>query len=126
MELDAGRIESCLSICDQLLAEPTADVLNLKAWAMATTSDERFYRPAEALELARRACELTHYAEAAFLDTLAVCEAALGNFLEAIRLMQLALLAVRADKMEDCQAHLALFQEGKPYRESGQPKMSRG
>jgi tetratricopeptide (TPR) repeat protein len=116
--LDAGRTASAMKSLDELLDDPTADMLNLKAWVLATTTDTQFYRPAEAMELARRACEWTGYAGAASLDTLAICQAALGNFPEAIRLVQLALPIAPADKLEECRIHLSLFQAAKPYRES--------
>jgi len=114
---DEGRIDRALDICDTLLVGPTASVLNLKAWLLSVSADSRFHRPAEALELARQACELTGHKTPAYLDTLAACHAANGNFIEAVQFAELAAKGAAGSKRPACEARLQLFRIGKAYRE---------
>jgi arylsulfatase A-like enzyme/Flp pilus assembly protein TadD len=63
-----------------------ARVLNDLAWVYASDKDLQFYKPVEAVELAKRACELTQYKQPGFLDTLSVAYAAVGRYTEAIEI----------------------------------------
>jgi tetratricopeptide (TPR) repeat protein len=57
-----------------------ASVLRKLAWVRATHPDPGLREPAEARQLATRACELTGYADSSSLDALAAAQAALGDF----------------------------------------------
>ena len=96
--------------------------LNNLAWLMATTPIENLQAPDEAVELARRAIELTKHDDASTLDTLAAAYAATGRFDKAVQTAQRALeLAARMpDKFlaRDILARIDLYKDGKPYRES--------
>jgi Flp pilus assembly protein TadD len=61
-----------------------ADAANNLAWLLATSSDVQLRNPAQAVELARRANQLTNNANPVMLRTLAVAYAANGQFEEAI------------------------------------------
>jgi tetratricopeptide (TPR) repeat protein len=59
------------------------EVLDHLAWLLATHEDARFRDSAEAIRLARRACELAGNQDAPYLDTLAAAYANAGRFGEA-------------------------------------------
>ena len=61
-----------------------AGALNKLAWALATSPDDELRNGAEAVRLAERACELTHYGEPLFIGTLAAAYAEAGRFPEAV------------------------------------------
>ena len=52
-----------------------AGALNNLAWVLAASPDDELRNGAEAVRLAERACELTHYGEPLFLGTLAAAYA---------------------------------------------------
>jgi len=97
------------------------DILNNIAWMRATSSEATGDEAAEALRLAQRACELTGYGEAAYLDTLATAYAAAGRFPEAVETAEKALIAVEKAGQQrlarGIQERLKLYQEGRTYRE---------
>ena len=57
-----------------------AGALNNLAWVLAASPDGELRNGAEAVRLAERACELTHYGEPSFLDTLATAYAEAAVF----------------------------------------------
>ena len=67
-----------------------AGALNNLAWNLATSSDDGLRNGAEAVRLAERACELTHYGEPLFIDTLAAAYAEAGRFDAAVATTQKA------------------------------------
>jgi membrane associated rhomboid family serine protease/Flp pilus assembly protein TadD len=64
---------------------------NNLAWLLATSEDQRFRNPRQALEHAQRAVELSRWKEATFIDTLAEAHYAHGDFAEAVRVQGQAL-----------------------------------
>ena len=103
-----------------------AVALNNLAWVLAASPDDELRNGAEAVRLAERACELTHYGEPFFIGTLAAAYAECGRFPEAVttaeKAEQLAtdagLTAVAAKNRQ----LLELYRAGKPYHESPPPK----
>jgi cytochrome c-type biogenesis protein CcmH/NrfG len=64
--------------------------LNNLAWIKATASDGTLRNGEQAVQLAERACRLTHYEQAVFVGTLAAAYAEAGRFEEAIATAQKA------------------------------------
>jgi protein O-mannosyl-transferase len=99
-----------------------AAALNNLAWILATSPDDQIRNGAEAVPLAERACELTHYAQPQFVGTLAAAYAEAGRFPEAVTTAEKAeqvathagLTAVAAENRQ----LLDLYRAGKPYHES--------
>jgi tetratricopeptide (TPR) repeat protein len=81
----------------------------------ATTPRPELRDPARAIEFARRACELTQWQIAGFLDTLAVAHAAAGQFAEAIEQQRRALDLASEEEKAEYQARLALYEAGKSF-----------
>ena len=99
-----------------------ADALNELAWILATAPDPGLRSGTEAVQLAKRACELTQNRQAAFLTTLSAAYAETGRFPDAIATAQIAgKLAQTAGqkKIADQDGELLkLYQAGCPFRET--------
>jgi tetratricopeptide (TPR) repeat protein len=99
-----------------------ADALNELAWILATAPDSTFRSGTEAVQLAKRACELTKNRQAAFLTTLSAAYAEAGQFPDAMvaaqRAGKLAQLAGQKEIAVQDGDLLKLYQAGHPYRET--------
>jgi tetratricopeptide (TPR) repeat protein len=108
-------------------------LLKQTAWVLATSPDASVRNGAEALELARRAVQLSGGQDPAVLDALSAAYAELGRFPEAVQVAKQA-IALAASQNNNVlaaalQARIELYQSGSPYREtqrlppphSGQP-----
>ena len=90
---------------------------NHLAWISATAPEDELRNGRQAVEHARRACELSGWKVAGFLDTLAASYAECGEFEEAIRYQQQAAgLAPETDR-PDYEKRLELYRAGKPFRD---------
>ena len=95
--------------------------LNNLAWILASNPNDDLRDGAEAVRLAERACELTHYGQPLFIGTLAAAYAESGRFPEAVTTAEKAeqfantagLTAVAAKNRQ----LLELYRAGKPYHE---------
>jgi arylsulfatase A-like enzyme/Flp pilus assembly protein TadD len=96
-----------------------AEACNNLAWILATVEDEKLRDPAEAVQLAERACELSGYKQPGMLDTLGAAYAAVGRFTEAVetaeKAIELALEAGQDKLVEDIRSHLELYKMNEPY-----------
>ena len=97
-------------------------LLNNLAWILATQQNSNFRDGARAVQLAEKACKLSGYKDAVFLDTLAAAYAETGRFHEALetaqKAVELALAKGRAQLAEDIRRRMQLYQAGKPFYES--------
>ena len=95
--------------------------LNNLAWTLATAPDSKLRDGAEAVDLAERACELSHYSEPSFIGTLAAAYAEAGRFEDAVTAAEkahdLALALGRQKQALKNQELLQLFKNHQPYRE---------
>lgn len=98
-----------------------ASLLNNLAWVLATSPDDEVRDGQRAIELARRAAELTEYKAAHILSTLAAAYAETGDFAKAREWSQKAVdlsRGVDGDMLdEQLAAELASYQADKPWRE---------
>jgi tetratricopeptide (TPR) repeat protein len=98
-----------------------ADALNELAWILATAPDSRLRSGMEAVQLAKRACELTQNQQAAFLTTLSAAYAETGRFSDAIATAQMAGKLDQTAGQKKIAAQdgelLKLYQAGYPFRE---------
>jgi arylsulfatase A-like enzyme/Tfp pilus assembly protein PilF len=94
---------------------------NSLGWIKATSKDEKFYNPPEALAFAQRACELTKHQNPGMLDTLAAALAANGQFAEAAetvnKAIEIAKAAGQNELVPDFQKHLNLYKTRQVLRE---------
>jgi Flp pilus assembly protein TadD len=96
--------------------------LNNLAWLLAAQPDARYRNGAEAVTLATRACELTHYQNPTALATLAAAYAETGQFREAVSFAERAQEQMKGSQgllAERLTAMLAAYRAGRAYREQG-------
>jgi tetratricopeptide (TPR) repeat protein len=98
-----------------------AAALNELAWILATAPDSRLRSGTEAVQLAKRACELVQNKQAAFLTTLSAAYAETGRFPDAIATAQTAgKLAQNAGQKKIAaqdEELINLYQTGYSFRE---------
>ena len=93
------------------------------AWLLATAPEEKLRNGKEALAAAMKACELSEWQDGVIIDTLAAAYAETGDFAEAVKWQKKAMefSDLMEDDEEGAKARLALYLEGKPYREEENP-----
>lgn len=92
--------------------------LNGLAWAYATCPKPELLNGTKAVELAKKACDLTDWKDDNILLTMAAAEAEAGDFDAAVKYQQQAIDLIKAahrnaDRQE---RRLTLYQQKKPYR----------
>jgi tetratricopeptide (TPR) repeat protein len=94
---------------------------NQLAWVWSTCPDPDVRNGQRARECATRACELTEWGEAGFLDTLAAACAECGEFDDAVKWQEKAMELVVGDaaKEADYETRLDLYHQRKPARVVG-------
>ena len=99
-----------------------ADALNELAWILATAPDSGLRSGTEAVQLAKRACELPQNRQATFLTTLSAAYAETGRFPDAIATAQIAGKLAQTAGQKKIAAQdgelLNLYQAGHPFRET--------
>ncbi len=110
-----------------LAAQPTwIEVAGTLARILATHPDRNLGTPQEAVQLAERACQLTGYEDARFLDVLGAAFARAGRFEDAVsiseRAVQLARAANQPDLARDIESRLAAYRAGRSIDEEGSPQ----
>lgn len=103
------------------LAPNSPIAANNLAWLLATSPKDALRDGREALRLAQQACEATSNSVPGFLDTLAAAYAEVGDFDEALRLVQAATEAARQRKDASLEAAMQSrrerYQQRLPFRE---------
>ncbi|HEV3384242.1 MAG TPA: tetratricopeptide repeat protein [Gemmata sp.] len=97
------------------------DALNGLAWLLATCPQAKYRDGKRAVELATKACEVSEWEEAGYIDTLAASYAETGDFDKAIKYEKQAieLLTEEEEKRlgDEFRARLKLFEQKKPFHE---------
>ena len=99
-----------------------AQCLQEMAWQLATHPLEAERDGEKAVAWAKEACELSDWSQPACLDTLAAAYAERGDFEQALKWAQEAVVAlpddVDAKILDALTKRRALFESGMPYRQS--------
>jgi tetratricopeptide (TPR) repeat protein len=123
LAVSRGRLDEAVKCFRQAIQiKPNyCDALNNLAWILASNPDDTLRNGAEAIRLAERACELTHYGNPLFIRTLAAAYAEAGRFPEAVataeKAEQLATAAGSKKLAEKNRLLLEIIRSGKPYHE---------
>lgn len=99
--------------------DPTSDfACNNLAWLRATCPIPSMRDGKEAVLLATKACNLTHWARWTRIDTLAAAYAEAGDFSKAIDYDRMALKmnGITKSDIEELQNHISLYEKQQPYR----------
>ncbi|MCK5114347.1 MAG: hypothetical protein KAR11_06245 [Phycisphaerae bacterium] len=116
-----GDAEAARCDLDKMTALVPNDavVLNNLAWILSTHQDKWIRDSSYVIKLARRACELSKWKEAEFLDTLASAYAEAGQFDRAIEYQNKAIALTGVGKSEHYKQHMELYRNRTPCRDSG-------
>lgn len=105
-----------------------ASSTNNYAWALCTSTHDDIYNPSRGVELSKRLGHLDRMSPG-WLDTVAACDAAAGNFKRAVELQERAAAQMAAldaasnetpdGKVPGYKVRLDLYRAGKPYRGGG-------
>jgi Flp pilus assembly protein TadD len=111
---------------EALRLEPNqVEALNNLAWTLATSPDAALRNGAEAVNLAQRACDLTHYARPLFIGTLAAAYAESRHFDDAVasahRARALAQELGQIKLVTETEKLLEQYKSGQAYRQTGNP-----
>jgi tetratricopeptide (TPR) repeat protein len=116
-----GHVTNAINICRETIQSNAKDdwSYNLLAWIEATCPDSSFRDGKEAISLATKACELTQWREASWIDTLAAAYAESGDFQRAVQYQEQALRTSGPPDPEEkaMRERLALYKQSQPYRE---------
>ncbi len=122
--LMAGRqADAVLHLREALRIDSTrVPVLTNLAWVLATCPDPSLRNGKDAIELAKKAVDLSKGNDPIALDVLGAGYAEMGRFPEAIESIQKAITLVK-DKPDkqlqtDLESRLKLYRSGKPFREA--------
>jgi tetratricopeptide (TPR) repeat protein len=91
------------------------------AWLMATCPDERFRDPKKAVDAASKALQVDGWNDYRYIDTLAAAYANAGRYDDAQSTMKEAIKHApqeNADIQRELADRMAMYAEGKPYRDS--------
>jgi tetratricopeptide (TPR) repeat protein len=96
----------------------SAVALNGLAWLLCTASDDKVRDGKRAVELAKKACDLTEHKTGGYLDTLAAAYAEVGEFAKAVEWQEKALKAgdLPVKDVDGARQRLELYKAKKPYR----------
>ncbi|MFC1635214.1 tetratricopeptide repeat protein [Planctomycetota bacterium] len=89
---------------------------NNLAWLCATCPDSQFRDGTKALELAKKACELTDIEDAHCLTSLAAAYAECGDFEKAIEYQEKGIKLIGEEVTEEWENSLEAYKSGKLYR----------
>jgi Flp pilus assembly protein TadD len=96
-----------------------APALNNRAWILATSRVDKRRNAKQAIEDATKACELTEWKNAGFIDTLSAAHAEAGDFEQAIKWQNKALEdpTYAREEKEKAKQKLGYYGQKRPYRE---------
>lgn len=121
--------ESAIENASEEDAEELSGILNNLSWVLSTSPEEGVRNGKRALELGLRACELTKYAEAHILSTLAAAYAETGDFDKAVEWSTKAVEVGGKDEneqLDQLKEELKSYQEKKPWREKKETEEKQG
>ncbi len=118
-----GEIDKAFSDFSELirLDPKLAEGYNSRAWLRATASESRFRDGKQAIADATKACELTEWNNAAFIDTLAAAYAESSDFDQAIKWQTRAMELASPEQKAELATRLELYGSQKSFHE--EPKV---
>jgi tetratricopeptide (TPR) repeat protein len=117
---ELGQYAAALTAYEQAIKSRPNDILAISglAWVLATCPEDRIREGKRAVELAKRACELSSGELANCVGTLAAAYAEVGEFEAASdnQRKAISMLSTKDPQMEPYRSRLALYVSHKPYR----------
>jgi tetratricopeptide (TPR) repeat protein len=119
--IDYGRDGEARKSFEQAVRLEPSDpsTLNDLAWMLATSRDDHIRNGRRAVAIATKACTLSGWQNAFAIDTLAAASAASGNFSDAVKYQQMAILRLSPDdrkvQLPGMQQRLQQYSGGHPF-----------
>ena len=127
--LNINRHSDAVAVLEEVLKqEPDDEVsLNNLSWLLSTSPIDIVRNGQRALELAKKACELTDYKKSYILSTLAAAYAELGDFEKAMEWSQKSIDVSQEDdnvkdRVDDLKKELESYKKRQPFREALEEK----
>lgn len=137
--LGVGKHTEAVADFNKALSQIPDDehVLNNLSWVLSTSPDDKLRDGKRALELGKRACEVTDYKAAYILSTYAAAFAELGDFENALKWSEKAVTRSEeelkeadqegekkrlAEQLDHLRQELDSYKQGKPWRERQEMK----
>jgi serine/threonine-protein kinase len=114
-----GNIENVVRDYSEFIRRKPTNrwILNDLAWIHATCPDPNIRDGAKAVDLAKRACEVSEWKNSAYVDTLAAAYAEMSDWETAISTQDRALkMATSEAEKADYGKRLSLYQKKEPFR----------
>ncbi|HZZ72976.1 MAG TPA: tetratricopeptide repeat protein [Pirellulales bacterium] len=117
--LSIGKQAEALSNYEEALKLEPEDtgILNNLAWVLCTSPDDKLRDGKRAIELAKKACDLTENKQAHILSTMAAAYAETGDWENAIKWSKMAVEAGAPDVKAELEKELKSYEDKKPTRE---------
>lgn len=118
-----GKLDKAIANYEIVLEIAPDNIMatNNLAWLLATHPKDNMRNGAKAVELAKRACNVTDYRVPELLDTLAAAYAEAGRFTEAVETADRALTLTKlqngsAAQINQSRLYLEQYKAGRPFR----------
>ena len=120
--LTIGKHEQAIQTYEKVVRQipDDSESLNNLAWVLATSTEDDLRDGNRAIELAKKACELTEFKAAHILSTLAAGYAEVGNFEEAKDWSSKAVKLGEGEIKSQLEEELEMYKSNKPWRERQQ------
>jgi len=122
-----NKPEKAIADYDEILTTNPdyAVAVNNKAWTLCTANVEKVRDGKKAVELATKACELTQWQNAGYIDTLAAAYAEAGDFEKAVKYQTQVMEDAELVKREgtELKDRLELYKAKKKYRLPDETKL---
>jgi len=114
-----GNYRAGIEDCQKALAMDTNSVwaYNNLAWLLSIVPDAKLRDGKKAVQYATKACDMTHWKDPIFIDTLAAAYAESGRYRKAVKLEKSIIAIMPEDDRDEAKRALALYQNHKPFRE---------
>jgi tetratricopeptide (TPR) repeat protein len=116
-DLSLANLSKALDLANSDRDVSNYDVFNSYAWIRATSSTPKVLDGSAALKYAISACQLTHWENPNYLDTLAAAYAANGQFGEAVKWQKEAIdRSIISSQTDQMKTRLTLYENKRSYR----------
>lgn len=97
--------------------DSSAETMNYVAWIYSVHPDRAIRNGERALALSKRCCEMTHWKNPSYIDTLACAYAECKEFELAIQYTNKAILLSTSETKQVYESRLKQYKSGRPWRE---------
>ncbi len=103
------------------------NLLNARAWILATSDDDKIRNGKQAVQDATQACELWNYRVPGNIDTLAAAFAEIGDFEKAVEYAEkaVAMIGATSKQSREIKTRLELYKQKRPFRQQAAEELTK-